>query len=125
MPVMLGTASAQVTLDIAQFMANADKATNSMNQVAKAGTEGTGQRTVFDRLNSGALGLGTALIAPMALGLKTAVDLEQQMANVDAALGNISDNDLADLADQFNQIAINSQYSAVQIGGVAEELAKA
>jgi TP901 family phage tail tape measure protein len=122
---MLGSASAQITLDIGQFIANANKAEASMNQLAQAGTQGAGGRTVFDRLNSGALGLGTALIAPMALGLKTAVDLEQQMANVDAALGDISDSDLSNLAGQFNDIAINSQYSAVQVAAVSEELAKA
>jgi TP901 family phage tail tape measure protein len=124
MAVMLGTASAQVTLDISQFMAAAGQAEGKMNQLAGAGTGGTG-RTMFDRLTTGALGLGTALIAPMTLGLKTAVDLEQQLANVDAALGDISDNDLGMLADQFNQIAIESQYSAVQVAAVGEELAKA
>lgn len=124
MAVLLGSATATINLDIGQFMANARTAEGAMNELASAGT-GTRGPNFLDRLGTSALGLGTALIVPMGLGLKAAVDLEQQMANVDAALGDISDNDLSALADQFNEIAAASQFSAVEIGGVGEELAKA
>lgn len=121
--MLLGSASAQVTLDISQFMANAKTAEGAMTSLASAG--GTGTPGFMSRLNQGALALGTALIAPMTLGIVTAAQLEQGLANVDAALGDISDTDLSALADQFNTIAINSKFSSVEIAGVAEQLAKA
>lgn len=123
MALLLGTASASVTLDTSQFLAGTKQAMGAIDQLGSHG--GAGGSTFFDKMSKGALGLGTALIVPMTMGLNAAIDLEQQMANVDAALGDISDTDLSNLADQFNEIAVNSQFSAVEIGAVAEELAKA
>ncbi len=124
MAVLLGTASASVTLDISNLMANARTAEGQLNHLAQAGGTGRGP-TFIDRLSQGALGLGTALIAPMGLGLKAAVDLEQGLANVDAALGDISDADLSALGGEINDIAVSSQYSAIEIAALYEELAKA
>jgi len=123
MAMLLGTASAQVTLDVSQFMAAAGQAEGAMNNLANAGGKGT--PGFLSSLNKGALGLGTALIAPMTLGLSAAVDLEQGLANVDAALGDISDADLSVLSTGIQQIGVDSQYSAVQVAAVSEELAKA
>jgi hypothetical protein len=99
MAVLLGTASAQVTLDISQFMANARTAGGAMNELAAAGTgPGTRGPNFLDRLGTSALALGTALVIPMGIGLKAAVDLEQAIANVDAALGDVDGSTLDTLA---------------------------
>ena len=71
--MMLGEARARISLDIADLMGNADRAEQRMNALDGAAGNAAGG---FTKLKNSALGMGTALIAPMGIGLKAAVDLE-------------------------------------------------
>src|SRR5690606_3675722 len=65
------------------------------------------------------------LIAPMAMGLKGAVDLEQGIANINASLGGVDPSVLDDLSDMFLEVGSSSRYSATEVAAVSDELAKA
>lgn len=122
--LLLGTAHAKVSLDIGSFMQNATTAQGAMNDLAKAGSSGSGGG-FFDGLSKGALGLGTALIAPMSLGLKAAADLEQSVANLNASFGGLDTGTLDNLSAKLQDIAVNSQYSATEVAAIGDGLAKA
>src|SRR5690606_16605116 len=122
MAMMLGEAQGRITLDVSDVMANSKAAQGALTNLdGAAGRAGGG----FERFKNTMLGVGTALIAPMALGLKHAVDLEQQMANVNAALGGVDTSQLEQLQHLFEDIGASSQYSAVEVGAVGEALVKA
>lgn len=109
-------------LDIIFNSKGADKAKRDIDDVGgSVSRAGSG----FDKLKAGALGLGTALIAPMGLGLKSAVQLEQSIANVNAALGGVDASTLDSLTTSFQDIGTASQYSAIEVANVGEELIKA
>lgn len=123
MAVLLGTASASVTLDVGQFLGAANQAMGAMDQLGSY--EGKGKSSFFSTMTKGALGLGTALIVPMSLGLKAAVDLEQAMANLNASLGGVDGSTLDALSASITDIGAASKFSATEVAAVADELAKA
>jgi TP901 family phage tail tape measure protein len=65
------------------------------------------------------------MIAPMGLGLKAAIDLEQGIANINASLGGLDTGTLDQLAASFQEIGAASQFSATEVASVADSLAKA
>ncbi|MGI8547261.1 MAG: phage tail tape measure protein, partial [Gemmatimonadaceae bacterium] len=74
--------------------------------------------------------LPTAAIAGgLGAGLKTgwdnAIGLEQELTNVRATLGDVSNADMGRLSQSIITIGVNSQYSGVEVAGISEELAKA
>lgn len=81
--------------------------------------------TGFDKMKGAALGMGTALIVPMGIGLKAAVDLEQSIANVNASLGGLDSGTLDKLSASFQQVGADSMFSATEVATMADELAKA
>jgi len=122
MTMMLGTAVAVIDLDISGVMSKANQFKSVMGDVEGSVGKADG---AFGSLKKTALGLGTALIAPMSLGLKGAISLEQGIADVNASLGGVSTKELDSLSTMFQQIGADSKFSATEVAGVADELAKA
>lgn len=115
----MATTAAQ--LDIIFNSKGADRAKSDINDVSQSVSRaGSG----FDRLKAGALGLCTALIAPMGLGLQSALQLEQGIANLNASLGGVDASTLNQLSTSIQQIGADSQFSATQVAAVADELAR-
>lgn len=91
---------------------------NVANQVAKV----EAQRQMLGR---GLLATGVAMGGTFLAGLNGAVKLEQGIANVNAALGGVDAGTLDQLSASFQQIGVDSQFSAVEVAAVGEQLAKA
>lgn len=122
MAMNLGVAEARLSLDIADFVGNARTAEGSMQSLERSAGRGQSR---FQSFANGFLGFGTAMIAPMTIGLRYAADLEQAMANLNASLGGLDDSELQALQGHFEDVGAASQFSAVQVAAVADEYAKA
>lgn len=122
MAMNLGEAQARITLDISDLLSKSGQAQGTLQQLDGAvGRTGSG----FSKFQQSMLGIGTALIAPMAVGLNAAVDLEQAIANINASLGGLPEGQLDALADEMERVGTASQFSAVEVSAVADQLAKA
>lgn len=132
MTVMLGEARGMVTLDISDLSSKVGLATAQLNSLDAAGSKGMGgfqnelARTgvSVDQLGYGLLGLGGALLAPMALGVKGAINLEQAFKDVEASLPKDDRGRMGELESMIVKIGASGQYSAGEIAMVTEELAK-
>lgn len=133
MSMLLGTATARIDLNNAGFMSKLQQSEQAMNRLGASGSKGmdafdTGLGGTMGRaqaFGTVATGLGAVIAAPFLIGVKGAAQLEQSMANVNAALGGVDSSTLDALQDNIREIGVNSQYSAVEVAGVTESLAKA
>jgi hypothetical protein len=66
-------------------------------------------------------GMGAVLLT----GVSAAGELEQALVNVSATLGGLPQGQMEALSAEMRQLGIESQYSAAEVAGVAESLAKA
>lgn len=117
MAMNLGTATATITLNNSGFLSGVNEAESAITRLGASGSK-------IGALGKVAGGLGTALAIPFLAGLKGAVDLEQSIANVNAALGGVDVGTLDQLQASIQEIGVKSQYSAVEVAGVTENLAK-
>lgn len=131
--MVLGRAEGVITLDINDLTGKAAAANAALGTIGQQGVTGFDRLesqlnsvgTSTDRLGMGFMGLGAAILAPMAIGVKNAMDLEQQMKGVQIALGDVSDHDFSRLERQIMDIGMNGEFSATEIAIMSEELAKA
>ncbi len=131
--LLLGESKGIITLDITDLSSKAARASGDLSSLeSSAGKSFSGLdgqlRAIgmtTDQLGYGMIGLGAAMLAPMAIGLKGAADLEQGFVNVKSALGDITGDEFAQLKTEIIDVGKSGQYSATQMAAVAEELAKA
>jgi TP901 family phage tail tape measure protein len=67
---------------------------------------------------------GAAIMAPMLGAVKGAADFEFSMDAVNAALGGMDTKTMAQLSNQALELGANSKFSATEVAGVQEQLAK-
>jgi TP901 family phage tail tape measure protein len=133
MSMLLGDMRGVVTLDISDLSTKVAMATSQLSALDKAG-QGSGLTRVANQLDAvgvssqrvgvGFLGLGAALLAPMAIGIKGAINLEQAFKDVEASLGDVNEADLKTLQKSIIDVGASGQFSAIEIAAVTEELAK-
>lgn len=123
MAVLLGTASAAVELNIGGFMRPADQVIDKLDEIGSY--SGSGGSGFFDKLTSGALAFGTALIGPMTAGTLGAIELEDAVTGVGASLGTMDPGVLDDLQQMFLDVGSASRYSAVEVANLSDSFAKA
>lgn len=117
--------TAVITADTSGFDAGVDSANQKLQELGQQGTETGG--TLEKGLNVGgkaAMGIGAALLAPIAGAVKLASGVEYAMDAVNAALGGVDTKTLDMLEDQAMDVAAASKFSVEEVAGVQEELAK-
>lgn len=119
-PIVISITAAQLNIRF-----NSEGASQVKNDLDGVGQGVARTATGFDKMKGAALGMGTALIMPMGIGLKAAVALEQSLANVNASLGGLDSGTLDKLSASFQQIGADSMFSATEVATMADELAKA
>lgn len=122
MAMNLGEASARITLDVSDVLAKSAQAQGALTNLDGAvGKTGSG----FSKFADGMAGLGASMLPVIGIGLNFAMDMEQAMADVNASLGGVDVSVLEDLEQGFLDIGAASQFSAVEVAAVGDEIARA
>lgn len=117
-----------ITADTSQFdsaVEGASQKLESLGQSAGQASEGVGRAAEQLNVAGGLMAAaGAAITAPFIGAVKQAADFEFAMDGVNAALGGMDTATMDLLADQAMDLGSASKFSATEIAGVQEELAK-
>lgn len=128
----LGNAVGFVSLDTSGVNSGVD---NTMSQLQRLDQVGSGNLSSLEKSINGVglttrqVGLGftafgAALLAPIAVGVKGAMNLEQAFVDVQASMDKMDYGRMDEVKDMIIDIGASGQFSAGEIAAVTEELVK-
>jgi TP901 family phage tail tape measure protein len=130
----LGTAEGRITVDAGQAISSIQQVGQALDRLGTQATVGqeignfnqsvVGLAQGMQHLGRVGVGLGTAITAPFALGVKSAMDYESTLAGVNAVMG-LTEDQMKTVSDVSQQLGRDTIFTGQQVATGIEELGRA
>jgi len=118
---VVASLEAIITASTEGFDQAVDSANQKLQELGQTGGDTAKQLTTSGKLMAG---IGAAITAPLIGAVKQAADFEYAMDAVNAALGGVDTSTMDLLEQQALDLGASTKFSAQEIAGVQEQLAK-